>query len=1030
MQRTQSKGFHRGGKMVQSALQLLLSRVQSSISNTSSVTHFPGRSIRDLEQIALRGLPLTVDDLPAFADAIDNLHGTINDREFLLEKVLVLMARLPGDSVFARIAQQHVISLLYKDLPHPPTGFLSTFHNAPSTIVEEQTVSYAFRSADGSNYNVLFPSLGQAGQPYARSVPSTHIQTLPSLPDPGLVFDSLLCRRSGDFIPHPGGLSSLFFAFADLIIHSIFNTNTFDWTINDASSYLDLSIIYGSNMEQVESMRKKDGTGKIWNDAFADRRLLFMPPSVCALAVLFSRHHNYIAQKILDLNERGSFTSPQPDERTSLLAQDDEIYHRARMVNTAFFMQIILADYVGGILGLVRDGLTWRLDPLASFRDSDHGVSPRGHGNAVSIEFNLLYHWHASICEQDEKCLNELFGELFKDRNPTTVTAKEFRKVVREKIVPTGNVKTWTFGGLQRGSDGLFADQDLARVLQDATERRAGAFRARGCPPVMRVVEILAIEQGRRWGACTLNEFRKYIGLRPYESFQEWNPDPIIHVRLSSQLTRLLNYPQSAAEELYGHIDNLELHVGLQAEETKPPIPGAGLCPGYTISRAILADAVCLTRGDRFLTVDFTRRYISLSIPFTFVNTYLAYNLTSWGYQHCMVNTADGSYGGMLSRLLFHLLPDQYPGGSIYAHFPFMTPDIMRPCIASRSTGLLTYYDFSRPSQVGDDDRQLDILYRKRMSRLTKGVQVAFSEVRKIIADEALPVVSFTKVFETLVEKASISAGCNLKVVDIVRDVINRAPIYWAANFVLGLPITVFDSVLGGHTVAQWFELFADVTRYMYLNDDPVHDWTLYQAALKATNEIMYYLRNRLERHSGGIISLGSASDILVTSLVTSNVQNDRFIADVLASAKHSTIQNIAYSIFAEIVPSALMFSACISSVVDYYADPSREKELGKLIKLSKLTKKDDRTGALMKLIDDALTHREDDGPSPPGLIVGNHKIDIRGQGGLMSQDVFAKLAPQVVAAIFSVENVSFVGAQTEFDGGLPTSRVIQVRDD
>lgn len=60
------------------------------------------------------------------------------------------------------------------------------------------------------------------------------------------------------------------------------------------------------------------------------------------------------------------------------------------------------------------------------------------------------------------------------------------------------------------------------------------------------------------------------------------------------------------AETLYGHIDNLELHVGLQAEEAKPPIPGAGLCPGYTISRAILADAVALVRGDRFLTTDFT----------------------------------------------------------------------------------------------------------------------------------------------------------------------------------------------------------------------------------------------------------------------------------------------------------------------------------------------------------------------------------------------------------------------------------------
>lgn len=36
-------------------------------------------------------------------------------------------------------------------------------------------------------------------------------------------------------------------------------------------------------------------------------------------------------------------------------------------------------------------------------------------------------------------------------------------------------------------------------------------------------------------------------------------------------------------------------------------MPGAGLCPGYTISRGILADAVALTRGDRFLTFDFTR---------------------------------------------------------------------------------------------------------------------------------------------------------------------------------------------------------------------------------------------------------------------------------------------------------------------------------------------------------------------------------------------------------------------------------------
>lgn len=47
---------------------------------------------------------------------------------------------------------------------------------------------------------------------------------------------------------------------------------------------------------------------------------------------------------------------------------------------------------------------------------------------------------------------------------------------------------------------------------------------------------------------------------------------------------------------LYKHPDNIELYVGLQAEEAKPVVDGAGLCPGYTISRAILSDAICLTR--------------------------------------------------------------------------------------------------------------------------------------------------------------------------------------------------------------------------------------------------------------------------------------------------------------------------------------------------------------------------------------------------------------------------------------------------
>jgi linoleate 10R-lipoxygenase len=132
--------------------------------------------------------------------------------------------------------------------------------------------------------------MGMAGSPYARSVPSLRRLSPAALPPPELVFDTLLKRDK--FEPHPGGISSMFFAFADIIIHNIFHTDHIDWTKNNASSYLDLSPLYGNSPAAVNSVRKLDGTGKLHDDTFADFRLIYMPPAVCALLVLFNRNHN------------------------------------------------------------------------------------------------------------------------------------------------------------------------------------------------------------------------------------------------------------------------------------------------------------------------------------------------------------------------------------------------------------------------------------------------------------------------------------------------------------------------------------------------------------------------------------------------------------------------------------------------------------------------------------------------------------------------------------------------------------------
>jgi linoleate 10R-lipoxygenase len=75
---------------------------------------------------------------------------------------------------------------------------------------------HQFRSADGSNNNPILPQLGAANTPYARSIPPNTIQP-GAYPDAGLIFDSIFAREK--FIEHPSGVSSVFFAWASLIIH-------------------------------------------------------------------------------------------------------------------------------------------------------------------------------------------------------------------------------------------------------------------------------------------------------------------------------------------------------------------------------------------------------------------------------------------------------------------------------------------------------------------------------------------------------------------------------------------------------------------------------------------------------------------------------------------------------------------------------------------------------------------------------------------------------------------------------------------
>jgi len=100
-----------------------------------------------------------------------------------------------------------------------------------------------------------------------------------------------------------------------------------------------------------------------------------------------------------------------------------------------------------------------------STRDPDHEVSPRGQGNVVSVEFNLLYRWHATISEEDVRWTKNHFAESMPGVDTRTVSTFQVATLMDEincskqvsvrdfvtnavrALDPGGDVTQWTFGG-------------------------------------------------------------------------------------------------------------------------------------------------------------------------------------------------------------------------------------------------------------------------------------------------------------------------------------------------------------------------------------------------------------------------------------------------------------------------------------------------------------------------------------------------------------------------------------------------------
>lgn len=320
---------------------------------------------------------------------------------------------------------------------------------------------------------------------------------------------------------------------------------------NEITAWIDGSNIYGSNGTRLNYLRADAGgllkvsEGNLLpfadelipnaNPSRQDPTSLFVAGDIRAnensvlasMHTLFVREHNRIAEEL-------AIAHPEWN--------DNQLFERARQINIAQYQSIVYNEYLPAILGV---------NTLPEYTGYDPEINPNIDRSFSSGAFRIGHTQLSSeILRLDTEGNEILEGNL-------TLSEVFFRSA--------GVIQESGIDPILRGIGSSLSEDVDTKIINDVRNLLfGGGDRISG-----RDLFAINIERGRLNGVSDYNTVREAFGLPLVDSFD----DITSNVELQTDLATL-----------YGNVDNIDLYVGLLAEDHQP-----GTVVGETI-QTILSD--------------------------------------------------------------------------------------------------------------------------------------------------------------------------------------------------------------------------------------------------------------------------------------------------------------------------------------------------------------------------------------------------------------------------------------------------------